>query len=158
MQIFVMRHGQAKPENIDDHLRELTENGHRESKVIGQWINKTKIVFDRILVSPYIRAQQTANSLLSEVDSVTQFETLDIITPLDSSKTVHDYIDGVCEDASIEKILIISHMPLVSFLVAELTFNHDSPIFQTAAIAQIDYDKAQMAGSLVKLLAPNELI
>lgn len=49
-------------------------------------------------------------------------------------------------------------MPLVSFLVAELTFNHDSPIFQTAAIAQIDYDKAQMAGSLVKLLAPNELI
>ena len=45
-------------------------------------------------------------------------------------------------------------MPLVSYLVAELTVDQQSPIFQTAAIAQIDYDKNNMNGKLIRLVSP----
>lgn len=157
MQIFVMRHGQAKPDNIEDHLRELTEVGHIETKKVGKWINEQNITFDRVFVSPYVRAQQTAQSLIESLTHTLTFETIEFITPLDKTKQVHDFIDGICLESHVENILIISHMPLVSYLVAEMTVNHHSPIFQTAAIAQIQYNKTAMNGQMLQLISPNEL-
>lgn len=48
-------------------------------------------------------------------------------------------------------------MPLVSYLVAELTYDQQSPIFQTAAVAHIDYDIKTMKGQLVQLISPADL-
>lgn len=158
MQLYIMRHGQADPMGNIDHLRELTPVGYKEAQCMGKWFNDQAVVFDKVLMSPYARAQQTAKTLLIELNDSVKPETLDFITPLDNAKQVHDFIDGICGVSEIEHLLIVSHMPLVSYLVAELTFDHQSPIFQTAAIAHINYDVEKMAGSLVKLISPADLV
>lgn len=157
MQIFIMRHGQASPLGVSDEQRLLTEQGKLEAVVMTKWLHDEKFKFDQILVSPYKRAQQTANILADSLSALSPLTTLDIITPSGNASEVHDYIDGVCELKRMNTLLIVSHMPLVSYLVAELTVEQDSPIFQTAAIAQIDYDTKRMKGHLIRLVSPNDL-
>lgn len=157
MQIFVMRHGQAKTIAVSDETRALTQHGIEEAKLMGQWLSKHFALIDCVFVSPYERAQQTAKAVASQLSQLGKVQTLNFITPEDSPKNVHDYLDSICSNGQFERILLISHMPLVSYLVAELTTDNTMPIFQTASIAQIDYDYARMQGELVSLMSPNDM-
>lgn len=157
MQIFVMRHGQAEMVAASDALRPLTENGVKEAKITGQWLAEHSGTFDCVFVSPYLRAQQTADAVISQLGNVHSRQTLNFITPEDSPKDVHDYLDGVCGVEQYQHILLVSHMPLVSYLVAELTSNNTMPIFQTASVAQIEYDTHRMLGEFITLVSPNEV-
>ncbi|MBU2871254.1 phosphohistidine phosphatase SixA [Colwellia sp. E2M01] len=166
MQLYIMRHGEAKqfnPQiNCQDSELALTEHGKQEAKIMADWFAKMKIKPKQVFVSPYLRAQQTCD--LVTADMQTAITTLDFITPLDEAQPIHDFIDGwlteyiskadknvtIAEDS----LLIISHMPLVSFLVAELTQSNDAPIFATAGVAHIDYDIDKMQGTLQGLVLP----
>ena len=156
MQIFIMRHGQAEPIAPSDALRPLTASGINEVKVSGQWLAENQHNFDCIFVSPYLRAQQTADTVIDQLSGEQNRKTLSFITPEDSAKEVHDYIDAVCSVEQYQKILLVSHMPLVSYLVAELTFDNTMPIFPTASVAQIDYQLEKMQGEFVTLVSPND--
>jgi len=158
MQIFIMRHGQANPMSNSDSARELTKQGFLESSNMANWLKEHASNVEQVLVSPYIRAQQTAQTVLADSGFSAEITTLDFITPSGDARQVHDYIDGIIDKNTVKQLLIISHMPLVSYLVAELTFNQESPIFQTAAIAQIDYDIDRMKGELVQLISPFDLL
>lgn len=158
MQLFIMRHGQAHHSGNIDSQRELTQAGFQEVKVMAKWFNDTNVSIDHIFVSPYIRAQQTATTLLNELTYPVDITTLDFITPAGDAKSVHDYLDGVCQENNFQNILVVSHMPLVSYLVAQLTIEHQSPIFQTAAIAQIAYDVTKMSGELENLISPFDVL
>lgn len=157
MQLFVMRHGQASSYASNDASRELTEQGFLEAKVMAKWANEQGISFDKVYASPYVRAQQTANTLVAQLTQLSPITTLDFITPSDSASMVHDYIDGICQVEKLTSLLIVSHMPLVSYLTAELTIDKNAPIFPTAGIAQIDYDLRKMKGELVAFVSPNDI-
>jgi len=168
MQIFIMRHGEASNQclisNSSDALRPLTELGKAEAKKMAQWLAATQANPSEILVSPYLRAQQTCGhvvNILAEngVEVVTQPKVLDFITPAGDAQQTHDYIDGLLAQYSDEKkvILLISHMPFVSYLVAQLTQSQDMPIFATGGIAQINYDSHLMQGQLVNLVSPAQV-
>ncbi|GAA5138884.1 phosphohistidine phosphatase SixA [Thalassotalea piscium] len=157
MQLFVMRHGQATPFSESDANRKLTKNGFDEVEKMASWLNSAHGDIERILVSPYVRAQQTAQQIIKHPKIFAKPITVDFITPEGNAKQVHDYIDGLLTSATIESILIVSHMPLVSYLLAELTLESNAPIFQTAAIAHIDYDVTLMKGRLVSLISPSDI-
>jgi len=165
-----MRHGEAQnfveQASRDDSQRVLTAQGEIEAKMMANWLQKMQISPKQVFVSPYIRAQQTCELATAAMQA--PITTLDFITPSGDAKQVHDFIDGWCseqlpasaEQTSAEKdqsLLIISHMPLVSYLVAELTQSGNAPIFATAGIAHIDYDTEKMQGSLQRLVSPIEL-
>ena len=95
--------------------------------------------------------------MLDVLGDIAYKETVNFITPEDSPKDVHDYLDSVCSEKQFQKVLLVSHMPLVSYLVAELTTDNTMPIFQTASVAQIDYDADRMQGQLVGLVSPNDI-
>ena len=168
MQVYIMRHGEAQgflaPDCSEDSQRALTIEGEAEAKTMAKWFDKLKIKPQQVFVSPYIRAQQTCTCVTQNLGSA--ITTLNFISPLDEAKPVHDFIDGwVTEQRSVNcdstlaeaSLLIISHMPLVSFLVAELTQPNNAPIFSTGAVAHIDYDINKMRGELVQLISPLEL-
>jgi len=157
MQIFIMRHGQAGSMAVSDAQRELTEHGFVEVSVMAKWLNDNEVTVDSVFVSPYIRAQQTAKTLMSDNSIKAELTTLDFITPSGNAKQVHDYLDGVFATETIDKLLIVSHMPLVSYLVEELTAESACPVFQTASIAVIDYDTNKMTGQLIKHIAPYDV-
>jgi phosphohistidine phosphatase len=165
MQIFIMRHGEAKSfieqGSHDDSQRALTREGELEAKIMSSWLQKTKVSPKQVFVSPYVRAQQTC--AIATLAMETTITTLDFITPSGNAKQVHDFIDGWLSEQSPEyrqyeqSLLIISHMPLVSYLVAELTQSENVPIFSTAGIAHINYGIDQMQGTLQRLISPIEL-
>lgn len=157
MQVYIMRHGQAFTSGTADALRGLTEQGKLEANVMAKWIADKKISLDEIIVSPFIRAQETAKELSDHLGNHILLTTVDFITPSGIAQKMHDYIDGVCVADKVNNLLIVSHMPLVSYLVADLTIDGNAPIFQTAGIAHIDYDIKRMKGYLVSLTSPDDL-
>jgi len=154
MRIFVMRHGQAQAMARSDQSRELTSYGKCEAENMASWLVNQKKHFDAIFVSPYVRAQQTAKIVKNILVTKTSLTTLDFITPEDSAKKMHDFIDVNFIDNSQAKVLIVSHMPLVSYLVAEFTGGMKAPLFQTASIAEIEYDISSTKGQLIAHTAP----
>ena len=157
MQIFIVRHGQANAMASSDVSRELTSQGQDEVLKMAQYLKAQSHRFDVIYVSPYVRAQQTANIIAGQINQVDKLATLDLITPAGNANDVHDYIDGLLAQHSYKKILLVSHMPIVSYLVGTLTAGQESPLFQTAAIAKIDYDVEASKGELTSLLAPSSI-
>ena len=166
MQLYIMRHGEASMLAPSDVQRPLTELGLLEAGLMGKWFAHLSLDFVQILVSPYLRAQQTLSTVLSEMNimvpppfsGMDNIETLDLITPSADAQHVHDYLDAFLQEKPCETLLIVTHMPLVSFLVESLTIKDQMPIFQTAAVAQIDYDVETMKGTLVRLISPHDVM
>lgn len=165
MQIYIMRHGEAQDffgqGCVEDSERALSTHGESEVLDMAQWFKKMDIRPKQVFVSPYVRASQTCKLVTSAMEA--EIKTLDFITPLDDAKPVHDYIDGWINEQCAchgnvtndeDSILIISHMPLVCYLVAELTQSDNAPIFATAGVAHIDYDCDKMQGTLLTMTSP----
>ena len=60
MKMFFMRHGEAEHFADADAARQLTPRGRVESEAVARACKEQGFAqFDKVLVSPYIRAQQT---------------------------------------------------------------------------------------------------
>jgi phosphohistidine phosphatase len=143
-----MRHGQAEELAGRDKDRALTADGRLESSLMARWLIEQGGTFQRALVSPYLRAQQTftqVNALLNLTKN--QVETLEDLTPHGHPDAVEDYLNVLAEEG-VKSVLIVSHMPLVSFLVESLDVKHVSPMFSPSAIARVDYDPVSQRGHL----------
>ncbi|WP_371186087.1 phosphohistidine phosphatase SixA [Thalassotalea maritima] len=154
MNIYIMRHGDAQIGNFEDKKRPLTETGELEVKVMAKWLAGKRCQFDAIFASPYLRAQQTAQVLVHEIAIDLPVHTLDLLTPDGDAKQVHDYLDGMLAIEKWQNILLVSHMPLVSYLSGQLTADQHTPLFPTASIAEIDYDQRLMRGSITQQFSP----
>lgn len=157
MQLYIMRHGQAAPGGINDSARELTNQGQLEARLMANYLLSIQAEIDHVIVSPFIRAQQTAETVLDTLSLEVPLTSCDLITPSGIAESGHDFIDVEIADSGCKHLLIVSHMPLVSYLTAEMTVDYSAPIFQTAAIAHINYDVEKMKGELIKLTAPFDI-
>ncbi len=152
-----MRHGQASYEGQADSTRPLTEQGKLEAQLMGSWMNKMGYNPNQVWVSPYKRAQQTSECVMRKLTIPSVVRTIDMITPSGSATDVHDFIDGELAANPCDTLLIISHMPFVSYLVAELTQHAHAPIFQTAGVCEIEYNENTMKGEMIRMVAPIDL-
>src|SRR5574343_1068409 len=62
MDMLLWRHAEAE-EGEDDLRRRLTERGERQARLMGEWIRLHQPKDLRIVVSPAVRTQQTAEAL-----------------------------------------------------------------------------------------------
>lgn len=152
--LFIMRHGDAEPYASSDKSRRLTEYGVAQVKRNALWLTQQTTQFDLVLVSPYVRAQQTQQLVCEIVDESTRLETLPDLVPEGNPANVHDYVDAAINLYQPKNILLVSHMPLVSYLVETFSIERSSPIFPTAAIAHIDYEPQLMKGHFSYVKAP----
>ena len=185
MHIFIMRHGEAANIEAEDSLRPLTEQGIIETEKMGFWLarrKQTRLI--KIFASPYLRAQQSCANVIATIQKTLLSnentfankkmisneiipETLDFITPSGNAHQAHDFIDGLFQNIDAlnkvnssdenEAILLVSHMPFVSYLVGELTGSLNMPIFSTGAVAIIDYDIEKMQGQLIDMVSPEKI-
>ncbi|TLU67726.1 phosphohistidine phosphatase SixA [Thalassotalea litorea] len=156
MNIFIMRHGEAELQSDSDMSRQLTQLGALETQVMARWLEKKQVSLDAILVSPYTRTQQTAALMNERFGGTLAVQTLSLFTPSGSASDCHDYLDGTLNLERWKNILIVSHMPLVSYLTAQLSIEKSTPVFVTAAIAHIDYDMEQMTGHYQGIYTPDD--
>ncbi len=140
MRLLIMRHGEAQPQLHDDFNRQLTSHGFLEAQKAGAWLKQAINQVDYALVSPFIRAQQTFQMVSGVVD-VVDHETYRDIVPSGSASMVHDYVDVLLrENPEIENLLIVAHMPIVTYLLDNFCQRFEARLFPTAAIAQLSYD------------------
>ena len=143
MRIFVMRHGEAEMMAQSDKSRCLTERGKTQASAQGNWLKSLVPEFDKVLVSPYVRALETFEHLnLSYRNQLSDKQEIwDAITPYGNPELVSDYL-ATLSDQNMQNVLIISHLPLVGEIITELCGKN--PIgFYPSTIAEVDWDTEQ---------------
>lgn len=157
MKLIIMRHGEAETIGSPDSERCLTPNGIKQAQFAGTWLSQYighDKVIDLAIISPYVRAEQTYLELVKEVRCQQKHISEDI-TPSGNQQVAHDYIRAISEKShEVKCILVISHMPFVSYLVEEVTINKYSMLFDTSSIVVIDYDLTEMAGLVEQIYHP----
>lgn len=137
--LYVMRHGDAESAARTDSERPLSERGKAEAASMVQYLIAEPPV--NLLVSPYLRAQQTAAIVLSGLEKngfKPDVQTIPNITPDDNPRE----IIAKLSDMSDGPLMIVSHNPFVSLLVSLLTQGHTQVgmAMATASIACVTAD------------------
>ena len=103
MKIFIMRHGEAEVIASSDEARHLNDYGRKQSILQGQWLkthlNSTALSVQKVIVSPYVRAQETfelVNSALG--NTLNDIEIWSGITPYGNATLVADYLSVLQEE------------------------------------------------------------
>jgi phosphohistidine phosphatase len=156
MKLIIMRHGEAERFRVQDNMRSLTSLGEKQAITAGKWLKDYlgDAPVDIALVSSYVRAQQTYEQLSEQV-VVTQKQVCDDVVPEGEPKIVHDFIKVLFDDGSQPSvILIVSHMPFVSYFLEEVHVDKQSMLFDTCSVVIVDYDLAVGAGKIESIYHP----
>ena len=121
MLIYLLRHGDA-PYHSSSNERALSFRGEEEVRdVVGQHRENLSSL-DLIVCSPVLRARQTLKVMTETLDSAgfgysgeLVFE--DVLRSESSVTAVEEYVDSL----NVEKMLLLSHQPLIGQLLDYLT-------------------------------------
>jgi len=157
MQIYIMRHGQAEMMANSDSERNLTDEGRHESEIMAKYLVKQDVKFDAVLVSPYVRAQQTWQSVSPFFEGISNIQVLPCLTPAGSARKSVDEILAL-QAEGIESVLLVSHLPLVGYIVGELAPSAGVPAFSTSAVGHISLNDEDGFAELVSLTTVPQVI
>ncbi|HDX8368379.1 TPA: phosphohistidine phosphatase SixA [Aeromonas dhakensis] len=154
MKIYIMRHGQAGMNAKTDEQRPLTEQGIEESIHMARWLApQLGGKLDRVIHSNYLRARQTWQSICSELPKAGAVEESGDITPYGDPTFVASYLTALA--AKHDSILMVSHLPLVGYLVQSLCPAAGAPMFATSGLACIEWQDGK--GALLWLEGPHTI-
>jgi len=149
MKLYIMRHGQAQPIAPTDKERALTEVGRQQTTIMTTWLAKHQRAFDITFVSPYVRAQQTYEIAQQMFENKPQHHVLEELTPESSPESCGDALLAYCAQVGASSALVVSHLPLVGLLVADLCKGAMMPSFTTSSIACVELDLDNWQGQLL---------
>ncbi|KPZ15737.1 Phosphohistidine phosphatase SixA [Pseudomonas amygdali pv. ulmi] len=134
MKVWVLRHGEARSRARSDAERELTAHGREE--VLKSAVHLSDKSVQRIIASPYVRAQQTAELVRQSLGFNDPVVTMPWLTPDSSPREVLLQLDKL----GVDEVLLVSHQPLVGELIGVLA--HGSPQqaepMSTASLAELE--------------------
>lgn len=142
MELFVLRHGQAEPQQTTDEVRNLTTKGRADVAFSFRHSLADLKGIKEIWASPLVRAQQTAaivRDLLAAEGVYINILTSPLIIPEADTQQVFDALQAT----SSTSILLASHLPFVGEFIDQ--FCGSAPGFHsmnTSSLACIDYDLA----------------
>jgi phosphohistidine phosphatase len=118
LDLILWRHADAE-NGFPDASRALTDKGRKQAAKMANWLNDRLSAEARILVSPATRAQQTAEALGRE------FETVREIGPgADATSVLHA---AGWPDAS-GVVLLVGHQPTLGRLASLLLFGQEAEL------------------------------
>ncbi|UYU30926.1 phosphohistidine phosphatase SixA [Siccibacter colletis] len=156
MQVFIMRHGDAALDAASDAVRPLTHCGCDESRQMATWLKGQKVDIERVLVSPFLRAEQTLGVVSEVMNLPATSDVLPELTPCGDVTQVGAYLHMLA-DEGVKSALVISHLPLVGYLVSELCPGEAPPMFTTSAIANVTLDAHNPCGVFNWQMSPCNL-
>src|SRR5512140_2504847 len=110
MDLILWRHADAEP-GVPDAARRLTPKGERQAEKMGAWLDRHLPEDTRILVSPAVRAQQTALGLGRK------FRTVEEVAPGASAAAV---LAAAGWPGGRETVLVVGHQPTLGEVAALL--------------------------------------
>lgn len=120
--LYILRHGHAEPYGyIQDAQRKLTEKGVEQVVSTAEaFVNQAERL-DVIFVSPYLRAQQTAQAFLATLGESINVKDCPQIVPEGRVVNVAAWLSEQTDDA----ILLVTHQPFAYQLIDYLA---DAPL------------------------------
>jgi phosphohistidine phosphatase len=118
MDLILWRHAEAadaRDTGADEDLkRPLTSKGERQAARMAEWLNHRLAASTRIVVSPAVRAQQTAAALGRK------FRTVDAVAP---DAAPEDVLRAAKWPDASEPVLVVGHQPTLGAVAALLLGN-----------------------------------
>lgn len=138
MRIFLVRHGDAVPEEDagSDRDRWLSPKGREHARVLGRLLREQGIVPEAILCSPLPRAVQTAELLANALDFLGVVTSLRCLEPSAQPRVASNEIRAVASP-----VIVVSHEPAISSLGAHLLGVPAFPQFRTAQCCALENGK-----------------
>lgn len=154
MKLWIVRHGEAGPYQEQDELRELTARGQSDIAALALQLKAYGCNPQQIIVSPYVRTRQTFAVLSSHNAWNASVQISDAIVPEAFVPSVLKVLDD-----SAQEIMLVSHQPLVSSLIAYLVDGSQRSAMQypmqPGSVAVLDLSAPMLgAGKLLHLQSP----
>jgi phosphohistidine phosphatase len=157
VQIYLLRHANAGNFSSDgsDAGRELTAQGREILRTVLRRAQGAKVSPGLILTSPFVRAIETAEMAGEILGCASPIERTSALVPSASPYDIWEELRQRREE--IDRVLLVSHQPLIGHLVAFLL---DSPSLEVeigpAALAAVREDSTgpEPRGVLQWLLTP----
>jgi phosphohistidine phosphatase len=113
MDLILWRHAEAHvlKEGQTDLERALTPKGERQAQRMAEWLNQRMAHSTRVLVSPAVRAQQTAKALDRH------FKTVQLLAP---EASVTALLSVTRWPEASEPVLVVGHQPTLGQVAALL--------------------------------------
>lgn len=157
--LYLVRHAEAASREArqEDKTRNLTQNGIKDSLLLGTWLRERNLSFDRIVSSSASRAEQTAHVLTEglKLNNPTIIVE-DVLYEASPGQLLH-YINDF--EAGFAEVMVVGHNPSISYLAEYLTkadIGNMAP--GSAACIQFECDGwksiAENTGELVWYTAP----
>lgn len=138
MKLYLIQHGEAKPET-EDPERSLTAKGEEEVRRVATAAKRMGIRASRIYHSGKWRAQQTAEIMASTL--TLPAESFRGLNPLDDVRPWAERISSETED-----LMIVGHLPFLEKLASLLLCGDESArvvLFRYGAIVHLDQKEDQ---------------
>lgn len=113
MEIYLVQHGEAKPEQ-EDPARPLTNQGRKEVERIARWLSRTGLKITEIRHSPKLRAKQTAEIFAKELGTA-RISEMQGVAPNDDPKAAADWLNSIAEP-----VMLVGHLPHLGRLASLL--------------------------------------
>ncbi len=172
-QLWLLRHADAEPHGTrPDAQRVLTERGRRQARVAGLALRRLQLEPEAVLVSPKVRAEQTARLAAEACDGDGRggegaggagaggearggglSQALRIHPPLASGYDAAQALDDLAAVGGAARLLVVGHEPDLAGVLGALT--GAAAHLKKAGLAVVRLDGG--AGELVLLLRPREL-
>jgi phosphohistidine phosphatase len=149
MKLYIMRHGQAETVAQSDKERRLSKTGSVETEAVAKWLAQQKPQFSLSFVSPYVRTLETYQLVSEQIEQVANHYVLEELTPESDPASCGDSLLAYCAEHKASSALVVSHLPLVGLLIADLCPGVVLPIFVPSSIACLDIDLDNWQGKLL---------
>jgi len=118
MLLYVLRHAEAEalsPSGLDAD-RALTDAGSKRMKAVARAISRMEPDFDAILVSPLVRARQTAEPVAAACHFKDELRVTEALLPGSDPSTLLEELEG----SEWKTVLVVGHEPHMGRLFGRL--------------------------------------
>lgn len=140
--LYIMRHGEAEAPGVEpDAMRALTLRGVRSLQEGSKGLLRLGLRFDLIACSPLVRTKQTADIVRAEMGAPREVEPIDVLRPGARPAKVLEELSDQFGELTGGHILLIGHMPDVSYLAGYTTAGCEvgTVNFNPGTVAAIDF-------------------
>ena len=114
MEIYLVRHGEARSED-EDPAKSLSERGENSISLVSEHLYSLGLKISKIYHSEKLRAKQSAKILFGKMQPIDGMEEVKGLAPTDSV----DVAQGIINNSK-ESIMIVGHLPHLSRLLSQL--------------------------------------
>ncbi|MEH6542873.1 MAG: phosphohistidine phosphatase SixA [Porticoccaceae bacterium] len=147
MKLYLLRHGDAAANAPSDAERPLTRRGEGEVLEIAQRCTDRLKQVAQVVSSPYLRARQTAAILTRTLSDVSGYQGELLINPLITPAGQLDEVGAFVGALESEEVLLVTHQPLVGYLLNYLTDSDAHGGMTTANLAALELSAFTRGGA-----------